>query len=267
MPKSNENLIKLSSDKDNYINEWLVISKTKVSQSDIERRCIYCNQELKITWEKNDIRNRINGNAAIMGSDCIKKFNENNNIKLSNEKTQITENIITLFHEGIFNKILNLEEYVINVIFDYLRSRDKYITIDYLNKMISVYANNKIIFDELCKILESKIKQQKEEEERTIQLLLEKEEQERIRQKKEEEQEKIRQEKEEEQERIKSCLIREEQERKEIKKKQFILHIESNLASFSCHYNGCRVTAKKYYTTKDNPNNKICHFCYEKYIN
>jgi hypothetical protein len=251
-----EILRNISSNKENYLNEWLVESKTKVINSDIERRCIYCNRVLEINWEKNIIRNKINGNHAIMGSDCIKKFNEKNNIKLCNDKTQIRENIITLFHEGIFNKILNLEEYVINVLFDYLRSGNKNITIDYLKKMISVYANNEIIFDELCKILESKIKQQKEEEERTIQLLLEKEEQERIKQKKEEEQE-----------RIKSCLIREEQERKEIKKKQFILHIESNLASFSCHYNGCRVTAKKYYTTKDNPNNKICHFCYEKYIN
>jgi len=266
MSKSNENLIKLSDNNKNYLSEWLVECKTKVANSDIERRCICCNQLLRINWEKNIIRNKINGNHAIMGSTCIKKFNETNYIKIRNDIKQIRENIITLFHEGIFNKILNLEDYVINVLFDYLRSENKNINIDYLKKMINKYANNEIIFDELCKILELKIEEknrqekekeerikQKEEEEERIkqkQIIQQKEEEERIKQKEkkyEEYEKQIKQkEEEEEEERIKQeeyekqkQIIQQKEYEEKIKQQNLIIQQEEERKNQKKEYDLC----------------------------
>jgi hypothetical protein len=270
MPKSNENLIKLSSDKDNYINEWLVISKTKVCQSDIERRCICCGQDLQITWEKNTCINIINLNDAIMGSDCITILNEKTNIKINDEK-QIRKNIITLFHEGFFNKILNLEEYVINVLFDYLRSGDKNINIniDFLKKFMIKYANNKIIYDELCKILELKIEEekkedqirikQKEEEEKRIKI-----QEERIRLQ-EEREENIKLQKEEEKLKNIQLSIQKKEEEKQLKIEKF--QIINEKLSFNCNSIPNHLACvDKYYIYKKDVNYKICKFCFNYYI-
>ena len=269
-----ENLRKLSSDKDNYINEWLVECKTIIILPDIERRCICC---YLLSDKKYIVRNIINGKHVIMGSKCVEHLNKLSDIKKNNKSDkQRKENIILMFEKGVYIKIINLDDYCIRVLLDYLRSRDKNINIEYLKKMIGMYANNETIFDELCKILELKIEEKKKED--IIRIKQKKEEEERIRIQEEkiriqEERIRIQEEKEEniklqkEEEKLKNIQlsIQKKEEEKQLKIEKF--QIINEKLSFNCNSKPNHLACvDKYYIYKKDVNYKICKFCFNYYI-
>jgi hypothetical protein len=143
------NLLAISDSKNinKCIDEWIIIGERQINDDSIEKRCI-CNKEIKYYYYCLNIKNK---KMIKVGTTCYRKFidyyKENTDNKKNNilQKDKKNKKLINNFINGNYYNIDDLNEYCINIIFNYY---DDLLSNNYKNNIyetlniINLYQNS-----------------------------------------------------------------------------------------------------------------------------